>query len=689
MKLILNLAFAYFILTQAAAQAESLVLTQAVQVLKLSLDQAKAGMPVRLRGVVISGRELDAGTAEIVDEKGGVFIRVRGEQTKFLTRSNLLEVNGVAGLGEFAPIVVARDVRVLGKSEIPQPRRVNYEDLLMGQLDSQWVEMEGRLRSCVYLPTALPSKIGGTELELATGGGRLAVEAFGREITPDLVDGTLQIRGVCFHKFNQKHQFYQMYLLVPEGETVIVKEPPVARPFDLPLQDISSLLQFAQSGNFGHRVRVQGIVTHCKPGEFIYIHDHERGLFVRTLQDTPVMVGDEVAVVGFPAQGDYSPIIEDAVFEVLAHGKELPAAITIRHLSEAFEHDAEIIMGRAKLLGLLQQENGWILSLQMDSSVSTAFLQMSSQQKEVPQFETGSEIEFAGICAVVLGPLAPRNPLQSPQSIRVLLRSARDLRLIQPPPWWTPQRILIASSFVVTILALCITGVIIIAKTRLEKQRLERRQAETEFAAILQERNRLAREIHDTLAQDISGISAQLEVARKKLPVGSEAALTHLKLAHDTARNSLQEARRTIWNMRSQVLENRDLGAALTDLLEQESRNAGITPNAIIHGETRRLPSAIENDLLRVGQEAIHNAIRHARPTHVTLELTYARKCVLLAVKDDGCGFSQKIVQSPGEGDAHFGLKGMEERVRRNGGQMKVHTVPGHGTEIKIELPLI
>ncbi len=669
--------------------AESLVLTQAVQVLKLSLAQAQSNMPVHLRGVVISGQELDPGTAELVDATGGIFIRASSVQPMLLARSNVLDVTGVSGPGEFAPIVVAKVMRLLGTSAIPEPKRVNYEDLLMGRLDSQWVEIEGRLRSCVYLPTALPSKIGGTEMEIATGGGRLAVEAFGREISPDLVDGTLRIRGVCFHKFNQKHQFYQMYLLVPQGESVLVEAPPATRPFELPLQDIGSLLQFAQSGNFGHRVRVQGVVTHCQPGEFLYIRDQDRGLFVRTRQDTPVAMSDEVTVVGFPAQGDYSPIIEDAGFKVLGHGRELPAAITIRHPAEAFAHDAEIILGQAKLLGLLQQENGWVLSLQMDNSVFTAFLQESPAQSVAPKYEAGSELEFAGICAVVMGPLAPRNPLQSPQSFRVLLRSGRDLRLIQPPPWWTPQRILIASSFVFTVLALCIVGVIIIAKMRLEKQRLERRQAEAEFAAILKERNRLARDIHDTLAQDLSGISAQLEVARKKLPAGSEAALTHLNLAHDTARNSLQEARRTIWNMRSQVLENHSLGAALSELLELEARNAGITPKAVIHGEVRRLPTTVENDLLRIGQEAIHNAVHHSQSTSITMELTCGERRVLLVVRDEGCGFNLTNTPAAMGSDTRFGLKGMAERVRQNGGQMTVRSAPGQGTEITIEMPLI
>jgi len=468
---------------------------------------------------------------------------------------------------------------------------------------------------------------------------------------------------------------------------VVVEQPPVSHPFDLPVQSIGSLLQFAQAGNFGHRVQVRGVLTYQHQGEFLYVQDADRGLLVRTRQDTHAAIGDELSVVGFPAQGDYSPIIEDAVFQILSHGHQLPPSIPIQHANQAFEHDGELISGTAKMIGYLRKDDGWELSLQMDNSVFTALQLGSSESPAAPKFDVGSEIKFTGVCSVVMGSLMPRNPLQAPQSFRVLLRSEQDLVLIKPPPWWTTQRILIAFAIVVSALTACIAVVISIAQTRFQRQKMERLQAEAEFAAILKERNRLAREIHDTLAQDISGISAQLEVARRKLPAGSEAALAHLELAHATARNSLQEARRTIWNMRSQVLEGHDLSEALSELLEQEARGAGVRSAKVIHGDVRRLPSAIENDLLRIGQEAIHNAIRHARPATITLEMTFSEKRVVLSVRDDGCGYDPQ--NGNGSGTTHFGLKGIRERVAQNGGKLNIRSAPGQGTEVRIEIRLV
>jgi signal transduction histidine kinase len=680
-----NRIFFILLLATQFVRADSLVLTQAVQVLKLSVEEAKSKIPVRLRGVVLTGRDLSAGTAVIGDDTGSIYIYGSPSFASSLLRTNLVEVEGVSDAGEFARRVAVTKVRVLGQGQIPSPRRVAYGELLMGQLDSQWVEVEGCLRSCVYLPEAMPSQLGGMEAELATGGGRLAVEIFDHAANPAWVDGMLVVRGVCFHKFNQKRQFYQMYLCVPEGEPVLLKSPPLALT-SLPTNRVENLLQFPIAASFVHRVRVVGVATYQHPGEFFYLYDGERGLLVRTSQEGSLKVGDQVSVAGFPAQGDYSPVLEDASYSILSRNHPLPAPVLIKSPGDTFQHDAELITGRAKLVGFLRQGDGWIYSMQLDNAVFTAQLLKSSDTPIEPKFEIGSELSFTGICSVVLGSLMPKNPLHTPQSFRLLLRSPSDLRLIQPPPWWTAQRILVASTIVVSLLTACVAVIILFSRTRLQRQREARRQAEAEFAAILKERNRMAREIHDTLAQDISGISAQLEVARKKLPSGCDAALNHIDLAHQTARNSLQEARRTIWNIRSQVLEGRDVGTALAELLHNEANAAGIAHEAIFRGETRSLTFSIENDLLRIGQEAIHNATRHAKPKNIKLEMTFTDAAVTFVLRDDGCGFDPEDTSFVRK--SHFGLKGMKERAAQNGGELTIHSAPGKGTEILVKLPL-
>ncbi len=676
------------------ALSQSPVLTQAAQVLDLSIVESQKALPVQLRGVVISGREMEAGTAVIRDLSGAVYIRTTGLAPGMLSRANEVEVSGVTSAGEFAPTVVAKEVRVLGQGTIPPPKRVTYEELHSGRLDSQWLEVSGRLRSCSYLSGAIPfvpgaaaTALGGTEAEIASGGGRLVVGNLGRGIDPEWVDGIVRVRGICFHQFNQKRQPYKMYLLVPEGETVVLEQPPAARPFELPVRSIGSLMQFAESGSFGQRVRVRGVVTLQHPGEFLYIHGEDRGLCVRTVQETRVAPGDEVDVAGFPSQGDYSPILEDAVFRVVSHDHPQPIPIPVQRQRDAYERDTELISVKGKLIGFIEQSNGWVFSMEMDGSVFTSFLLRPAGSRTTPKLELGSELATTGVCAVVMGSTVPRDPLRVPQSFRVLLRSDADLIILKLPPWWTPQRTFFVCLTVVVLLVVCISLVVSAARTRLRQQEIERRQAEAEFAAIFRERNRVAREIHDTLAQDIAAISVHLEVVRNQSASLSPAALSHLSMAQTGARQSLQEARRTIWNMRSQVLEGRDLAVALSELLEQETGGSGVKPKVVVNGKVRRLPSAIENDLLRIGQEAIHNAVRHAKAGSLTLELTFAEDRLRLLVKDDGRGFD--VQQSKNVRATQFGLKGMRERARLHGGELVVRSCRGQGTEIMVEVPLV
>ena len=557
----------------------------------------------------------------------------------------------------------------------------------MSQADSQWIEVEGCLRSSFTTSNALPSRLEGRVGELATGEGRLVFDAFKEAVNPEWVDGVLKVRGICFHLFNHQRQSYQTYLVVPEGERVFLEEPPKDLSL-IPVIPIKSLLQFSLIDNYVHRVRIQGVVTYQNPGKLVCLHDGERGVFARTAQTNALKIGDGVSVLGFPAQGDYSPILEDATFErTVPQPQPLPTAIPVKSLKEAFEHDAEIVGGQAKLIGVLPQDGGWACSLQMDNfAIFTAFLAGSPKSKGDWGIELGSQLSFVGVCSVVMDSGINKNLLHSPQTIRLMLRSPADLKVIRRPPWWTVQRILIAAIVVVSLLIASLSLVVFSARTRLQDQAMARRQAEAAFTAVLTERNRMAREIHDTLAQDLSAISAHLQVVRRFIPDANAVALKHIDLAQAGARNSLQEARRSIWNMRSQVLEGRDLGTALAELLDQECRSAGVVSKFNLTGKPQRLASAVENDLLRIGQEAIHNAIRHAKPATVSMDLSYTDKRVGLCVSDDGKGFDLDQVQSTG--GTRFGLKGMTERVRLNGGEIKIESHSGKGTQITLEIPL-
>jgi signal transduction histidine kinase len=231
--------------------------------------------------------------------------------------------------------------------------------------------------------------------------------------------------------------------------------------------------------------------------------------------------------------------------------------------------------------------------------------------------------------------------------------------------------------------SLCLAG---IALMGWQLYRLRVKRIQSEFAAVLGERNRIAREIHDTLTQGLAGISLQLELVAKLFTVKTEAAKTHLTQARMLARECLADARRSVWDLRSQAEEGNDLPTNLSNAARQLTANTAVKTKLLVSGTYRELDTAIESNLLRICQESINNALKHATAHNIDITLEFGASLVRLSVRDDGCGFDSGIPFPAGDG--HFGLLGMRERAEQNGGKLTVHSSPGGGTEISVEVPL-
>jgi signal transduction histidine kinase len=212
--------------------------------------------------------------------------------------------------------------------------------------------------------------------------------------------------------------------------------------------------------------------------------------------------------------------------------------------------------------------------------------------------------------------------------------------------------------------------------------RLRLRRAEGEFRAVLGERNRIAREIHDTLAQGYVGISVQLEVLSELLRLNkAEAAAKHLDLTRGYVREGLAEARQSIWALRSQDSGETTLPVRLRRLVEAEGGH-GLKSSFSLFGAYRPMPAETEREFLRVAQEAIHNVKKHAAARHLFVQLEYGAEMIALEVRDDGRGFEANgPIESP---QGHFGLTGMKERATAIGGTLEVTSEPGTGTTVRL-----
>lgn len=219
---------------------------------------------------------------------------------------------------------------------------------------------------------------------------------------------------------------------------------------------------------------------------------------------------------------------------------------------------------------------------------------------------------------------------------------------------------------------------------------LRLRQIRSRFALVLEERGRLAREIHDTLAQGFVGISSQLDAVAMCMPEDASPARSYLDLARRMARHSLTEARRAVMDLRASALEGRDLAAAIQSGTRLWTAGSGVDVAVDITVAGTELPGELPRDmeqhLLRIAQEAVTNALKHAGASKIRVKLHMEARKLHLRIVDNGHGFAQQDVFSSRAG--HFGLLGMRERAERLGGELRLASHPGEGTEVEVTVPL-
>jgi signal transduction histidine kinase len=209
-------------------------------------------------------------------------------------------------------------------------------------------------------------------------------------------------------------------------------------------------------------------------------------------------------------------------------------------------------------------------------------------------------------------------------------------------------------------------------------------------AGILQERQRLAQEIHDTLAQGFTSIVMQLEVADQALPEGSSIVRSRIQQAQSTARASLAEARRLVLALRPAPLENASLPEALAREASRWTQETGIKTDFTVTGDPCLLHPEVEVSLLRAMQEALANVHKHAQARNASVTLSYMDDQVALDVHDDGVGFNPENPPRPAnQVGGGFGLRVMQERVAQLGGTLVVESSLGHGATLAIQVPVM
>jgi signal transduction histidine kinase len=605
------------------------------------------------------------------DGTWAIFVRWEGLRLSDRPRTgDYWEIEGTS-YAEFSPNIQASSAVRLGTSVLPEPLHPAPDQFFNGSLDTRYIEIQGVVTSSES-----------NNLEMIIPEGRIKVQL--SDIDPSLENpidynlkryenARIRVRGCAIPSRDEKTQQVQLgYLWIWLCNfSITVDHPAPVDPFSAPLKNISELRQFNPNASLLQSVKVAGQIIHERSGEF-FLWDGSQAL--RFIPRTPVQLiaGDRVEVAGFPDFGGASIVLREAVVRNTGHAA-LPAP---RVLTNGFllnqSYDGTLVRLRAKLTDISTESADQILTLQAGAHGIIARLNARKGSRE--DLLPGSLLELSGVY-VAKGPDVP--------SFDLLLNSPEDITVLARPDWWTLRRLLAAFGLIVVVLAGAMLWIFTLRR-RVKKQTLIIRQ-KVEREATMEERGRIARDIHDTLEQALAGTSLQLNALSDALPNVSPEPLRVLKVARSMVHHAQEEARRTVMNLRFLDLEKHDLPAALKDLATQSGNESPVEMQVNVKGTRRPLSSKVESHLLRIAQESITNAIKHAQAKSARVELNYDPACLLLTVQDDGCGFNADSAVPAAVG--HFGLLGMRERAEKIGGTLQILSSPGQGTTVEVRVP--
>ena len=672
---------------QTPASPSLPVLTNLKDIRALTQDEGARGYPVRIRGIVTHIDERDDHSLIVHDGKIGQFVMPPQNPAtaggwREARRGDLVEIEGRTVRGGFAPNVQPSLVTKLGTAALPAPKRIPYTSMLTGRHDCEYVEILGVVQRA-WLSSDQQVRTMFADVAFEEGVVRAAFWDHTPADLTRLIDARVRLRGNVGTIFGNTEQLRGVSLFVGRTSDVEVLESP-PDPFALPMRSIRSMYSYSPAGEVNRRIRVRGVVTGYIPGKpielqdftstakfrfvrhVLYVHDGTGAARIETEQPLRIPPGTAVEAAGFPAVSPGKPIITNALFKVVGQGF-LPAPEIVEGSSVITpESDAMLVRMQGRLLSLLMSPTQRVLVVKVGDTVFDAALELDTDTtaETLERIRPGSLIAVTGVYSYQPGP---------PPSFRLFLRTPDDVSVVSATSWWTLRH----SAVMVVVLALMAAAASFWVLTTAKRKRQE-------YQAVLNERSRVGRELHDTLEQGLAGISLQLEAVAGSLQASPEAARQSLDVARLMLRYSQEEARRSVMDLRSQALESRDLAGALTDLARQMTSGTTARAEVRIEGWPQRLDASAEHHLLRIGLEALTNAIKHSAAQQVNITLKFRADDTELVVEDNGCGFDLAAQDPTG---AHFGLLGIRERVDKLGGVLQISGERGVGTRLSVTVP--
>lgn len=631
---------------------------------RLSYEESRLAPPVSLRVTVISHL---ADGFDAQDSSGGLFFEIPSQTLPRIGDELTIEGNVTGGF--YGPHVIIDAMEKTGWREPPKPLNFRPDFVQTGLGDNRWLQIEGLMVDVDFSK----GKRFGTGL-LVTGQSDLVIrfrndnEDFDVARLEKAVGSWVRLLGSGAPLFNDQRQRIGSDINCPRHSFVEVIE----KTEEFEPQRLDEIGRWDSSRTRQGLVETRGVVTLIENATTLIVQSGLYGARINLLNPSSVAsVGDTVSLTGLAESDGYFVGLRYANLSISDEEEESPLpAPDLDPLSrdQAFQ--------LVEVSGKLIEKGRSLINLQVNEALVPVSIPDAAGARLPSE---GSELLIRGV------KLVDADERGEVRSTMVAVRHSDDIEVLAVPSWWTPARywtaILILASGTLLFLAW------LLALNRRVNQQTELIKSQIESNATLEERNRIARELHDTLSQGFSGVGYQLASVSNHLTTDPEKARSKLSAARQMVEHSLAEARESLIGLRIPGgAESLDFPVATfaaararCEEVEVAFRSEPFDPASF-----PKLPSETAYACHRIVLEAVTNALRHSGASEVQVEIKAANGKANIIVSDNGSGFSTSAL--PPEG--HFGIQGMKERAQQLGAALRIHSSPSCGTSVEVSLNL-
>ncbi|MCR5751493.1 MAG: sensor histidine kinase [Kiritimatiellae bacterium] len=513
-----------------------------------------------------------------------------------------------------------------------------------------------------------------------------------QETLDTLIDATVSITGDVLARGGRYRKSLSPRVEVPSFDSIKVVERPAPDPFAVnEIRNPSDLLPEAVP-RFAHRRRISGRVLATWDGDSLFLMTKE-GMRIRVRMkrgEALPSVGSAVTVTGFVRQNVFFEWFDNSLVRIDGENTDpLEAAQPVEPRELLFDKSGEV--------KIQPQFNGYPIRIRgkaanlFSAGMQYARLDVDCGDITVPVAingfnppEIGSLIDVSGICVMRFSPSDGSDAINRLNGFFIVPRDASDIRVIKAPPWWTPARfIMLIGGLLFAILAILAWNLLLQrASERKSRELLKEKATRMKAELSVDERTRLAVELHDSLAQSLTGISLQLDAMEMAGEEDREKAAMHFSAARKTLQSCREGLRYCLRDLRSRSFAETDMNEAISETVRP---HIGSTRLAVRFNVPRsRLSDSSAHAVLCIVRELSVNAVRHGGAKNIYIAGECLDGEINFSVRDDGCGFNPDTRPGPAQG--HFGLLGVKERINSFGGTLEIRSETGHGTKVTVSL---